>query len=62
MSTVSNVKLIKLLSERYKFDAEDAIEYVKTASKKGRPKKEIEVEHAKEVLKKAGEKVEETDS
>ena len=43
MSTVSNVKLIKLLSERYKFDAEDAFEYVKTASKKGRPKKEIEV-------------------
>ena len=50
MSTVSNVKLIKLLSERYKFDAEDAIEYVKTASKKGRPKKEIEVEHAKDLF------------
>uniref|UniRef100_A0A6C0BV51 Uncharacterized protein n=1 Tax=viral metagenome TaxID=1070528 RepID=A0A6C0BV51_9ZZZZ len=50
MSTASNVKLIKLLSERYKFDAEDAVEYVKTASKKGRPKKEIEVEQAKDLF------------
>ncbi|NBW98763.1 hypothetical protein EBR03_04255 [bacterium] len=39
-----------MLSDRYKFDADDAIEYVKTASKKGRPKKEIEVEHAKDLF------------
>ena len=50
MSTASSVKLINLLSDRYKFDANDAIEYVKTASKKGRPKKEIEVEHAKDLF------------
>jgi len=39
-----------MLSDRYKFDADDAIEYVKTASKKGRPKKEIEVEQAKDLF------------
>ena len=50
MSTASNVNLIKLLSVRYKFDADDAIEYVKTSSKKGRPKKEIEVEQAKDLF------------
>jgi len=50
MTTANNVKLIKMLSDRYKFDADDAIEYVKTASKKGRPKKEIEVEHAKDLF------------
>jgi hypothetical protein len=50
MTTANNVKLINLLSDRYKFDANDAIEYVKTASKKGRPKKEIEVEHAKDLF------------
>jgi hypothetical protein len=50
MSTASSVKLINLLSDRYKFDANDAIEYVKTASKKGRPKKEIEVEQAKDLF------------
>jgi hypothetical protein len=50
MTTANNVKLIKLLSDRYKFDADDAIEYVKTSSKKGRPKKEIEVEQAKDLF------------
>jgi hypothetical protein len=50
MSTASSVKLINLLSDRYKFDADDAIEYVKTASKKGRPKKQIEVEQAKDLF------------
>ena len=50
MTTANNVKLIKMLSDRYKFDADDAIEYVKTASKKGRPKKEIEVEQAKDLF------------
>ena len=50
MSTASTVKLINLLSDRYKFDADDAIEYVKTASKKGRPKKQIEVEQAKDLF------------
>ena len=50
MTTASNVKLINLLSDRYKFDADDAIEYVKTASKKGRPKKEIQVEQAKDLF------------
>jgi len=50
MSTASSVKLINLLSDRYKFDADDAIEYVKTASKKGRPKKEIQVEQAKDLF------------
>lgn len=50
MTTANNVKLIKMLSDRYKFDADDAIEYVKTSSRKGRPKKEIEVEHAKDLF------------
>jgi hypothetical protein len=50
MTTANNVKLIKMLSDRYKFDADDAIEYVKTASKKGRPKKQIEVEQAKDLF------------
>ena len=50
MTTANNVKLINLLSDRYKFDANDAIEYVKTASKKGRPKKEIQVEQAKDLF------------
>ena len=50
MTTANNVKLIKMLSDRYNFDADDAIEYVKTSSRKGRPKKEIEVEQAKDLF------------
>jgi hypothetical protein len=50
MTTANNIKLIKMLSDRYNFDADDAIEYVKTSSRKGRPKKEIEVEQAKDLF------------
>jgi hypothetical protein len=62
----ANAKLIKLLSEKYKFDENDAIEYVKVSNKKGRPKKEIEVEEAKDlfdkILEQAGEKPIEKDN